>query len=253
MTWESLVPVWRGLVVVAIAAVAVTATTTTIFAAQLAVTVAVHPLHQIGEPLVALSFGDGAGGVTVETLEHTHGTAVGDFGIDGAELLDREVAIKRDGALIRVRACPQTPIRKRTQDLGGFWGSIQGTLCHLMWGDTLWISRFDGGQAPVTARVGAETTAAYDWPALMSGRPQLDARIAAWAWSTDASDFEGDLSWYSGAMERDMSMPRAICVMQLFNHQPHHRGQVHHMLTQFGVKTEDTDIPFMPDEVPEWE
>nr|WP_257894822.1 DinB family protein [Gymnodinialimonas phycosphaerae] len=141
---------------------------------------------------------------------------------------------------------------QRDADRGAFWGSIQGTLSHLMWGDTLWISRFDGGEGPVSALVGSDTATAYDWPALMAGRPQLDARIAAWAWSTDDSDFEGDLTWYSGSLKRDMTMSRAICVMQIFNHQTHHRGQVHQMLTSLGVTPTDTDIPFMPAEVPEW-
>lgn len=138
---------------------------------------------------------------------------------------------------------------QREQDRGGFWGGIRTTLSHLMWGDTLWISRFDGGQGP---ELGLDTSRAYDWPTLMAQRPQLDARIAAWAWSTDDSDFTGDFSWFSDAMQRDFTMPKAVCVMQLFNHQTHHRGQVHEMLTSLGVKTVDTDLPFMPDEVPEW-
>ena len=35
--------------------------------------------------------------------------------------------------------------------------------------------------------------------------------------------------------------------MHLFNHQTHHRGQVHCLLTQLGVKSDATDLPFMPD------
>ncbi|MGV6810972.1 MAG: DinB family protein, partial [Brevirhabdus sp.] len=62
------------------------------------------------------------------------------------------------------------------------------------------------------------------------------------------ADTEGDLNWYSGAMGRDMSKPRAICLMQLFNHQTHHRGQIHAMLTAAGARPGDTDIPFMPED-----
>ncbi|ABD55299.1 DinB family protein [Jannaschia sp. CCS1] len=149
------------------------------------------------------------------------------------------------------QACDGLTPAQRMQDIGLFWGSIQGTLSHAHWGDMIWISRFDGGDGPEAPLT--ETATAYDWPALMALRPKLDARIAAWAWSTDDSDFDGDLSWYSGAVGRDMTMPRAICAMQLFNHQTHHRGQVHAALTQLGVKTTDTDLPFMPDEVPEWD
>lgn len=138
---------------------------------------------------------------------------------------------------------------QRAQDRGGFWGSIQGTLSHLMWGDTLWISRFDGGEG---VEMGLDTSTAYGWPTLMAQRPLLDARIAAWAWMTDDSDFAGEITWQSEAMGREMRVPKAECVVHFFNHQTHHRGQVHHMLTSLGVKTDDTDIPFMPGEVPEW-
>ena len=150
------------------------------------------------------------------------------------------------------QAADALPEAERVADRGAFWSSIQGTLSHLMWGDTLWISRFDGGEGPVSALVGADTTTAYDWPAMMAGRPLLDARIAAWAWDLFDEDLDGDLTWYSGALQREMTQPKKICVMQLFNHQTHHRGQVHAILTAAGVKTDDTDIPFMPEEVPEW-
>lgn len=138
---------------------------------------------------------------------------------------------------------------QRAEDRGGFWGGIQTTLSHLMWGDGLWIARFDGGDAPTLAM--AESTT-YDWATLMAERPLLDARIAAWAWMTDDSDFTGQVTWFSYAAGREMSRPLSESVIHFFNHQTHHRGQVHAMLTHFGVKTADTDLPFMPDEVPEW-
>jgi uncharacterized damage-inducible protein DinB len=138
----------------------------------------------------------------------------------------------------------------READRGLFWRSIRATLSHLMWGDMMWMSRFDGGDAPT--RPLTETGDAYSWPELMAERPRLDARIAAWTWMVSADDLGGDLNWYSGALGRDMSKPYAMCVVHFFNHQTHHRGQVHAALTALGVRTDDTDLPFMPDEVPEW-
>lgn len=140
----------------------------------------------------------------------------------------------------------------RQQDRGAFFGSIQGTLCHLAWGDLMWMSRFDGGEGARMATLGPETATAYSWDELLVLRPKLDARIAAWAWSTTDEDLSGDLTWYSGALKREMSKPKALCVVQLFNHQTHHRGQVHAMLTAAGARPDDTDIPFMPEEVAEW-
>ncbi len=138
----------------------------------------------------------------------------------------------------------------REMDRGAFWGSITGTLSHLMWGDLIWLSRFDGGEGPTAP--GSESTTAYPWPVLWQERPKLDARISAWTWEITDADLEGDLHWYSGFLKREMSESKALCVVQFFNHQTHHRGQVHAMLTAAGAKPDDTDLPFMPAEVPEW-
>jgi uncharacterized damage-inducible protein DinB len=138
----------------------------------------------------------------------------------------------------------------RTADRGLFFDSIVGTLSHLMWADLVWISRFDGG--PGIDGVIKGSKQAFHWGQLYANRPILDARIAAWAWGADATDFDGDLRWTSSSTGRDFAKPFALCVVQLFNHQTHHRGQVHGALTALGVNTTDTDLPFMPDEVPEW-
>ncbi|MEL6339735.1 MAG: DinB family protein, partial [Myxococcota bacterium] len=39
--------------------------------------------------------------------------------------------------------------------------------------------------------------------------------------------------------------PRAVCLMQVFNHQTHHRGQVHALLTRAGEDPGATDLPFV--------
>jgi hypothetical protein len=49
-----------------------------------------------------------------------------------------------------------------------------------MWGDMMWMSRFDGGDAPGRPLTGGRRL--FDWPELMAERPRLDARIAAWTW-----------------------------------------------------------------------
>jgi uncharacterized damage-inducible protein DinB len=42
------------------------------------------------------------------------------------------------------------------------------------------------------------------------------------------------------------TQPRWILVTQMFNHQTHHRGQLHTMLTQIGVDVGPTDVPVLP-------
>lgn len=134
-------------------------------------------------------------------------------------------------------------------DRGAFFGSIMRTLNHLLWGDMLWMSRFDGGAAPDPKMSIEDSFNMTPTPAAWAAdRFRMDARITLWADSVSAIDLVGDFKWYSGAMKRDFEKPKALCIVQLFNHQTHHRGQVHAMLTAAGKKPNDTDLPFMPED-----
>lgn len=129
-------------------------------------------------------------------------------------------------------------------DRGAFFSSIFATMNHLLWGDQLWISRFDGGDGP---SVGGDlhdqlTADKAQWDPL---RDAMDLRILAWANDLGPDDLSGDLTWYSGMLDRELTEPKALCVTHFFNHQTHHRGQIHAMLTAAGQKTEDTDLILM--------
>jgi len=138
------------------------------------------------------------------------------------------------------------PLEELTKDRGAFFGSIFATLNHLLWGDTLWIGRFDGGQGPDHSI--KESTEFMPTPATWAAeRFRMDARISRWAEQVHAIDLVGKLRWHSMALNREFEKPVSMCVMQLFNHQTHHRGQVHAMLTAAGEKPNDTDLPFMPE------
>ena len=136
---------------------------------------------------------------------------------------------------------------ERRQDRGAFFGSIHGTLSHLLWGDTIWMSRFAGWEAP---EIGIPESADWvgEWSALKTERRRADARIMEWALALSDDELAGELSWFSGAIGREISRPLAECVTHFFNHQTHHRGQVHAMLTQAGAQPGATDLVFMPRE-----
>lgn len=129
----------------------------------------------------------------------------------------------------------------RTRPRGAFFGSLHGTLCHLVWGDMQWMSRFDGGPPP-PARLPESAGMIPDFAALAAARVALDARIEAWAAGLDAARLAGDLTWYSGAAGREVTRPMALLVVHFFNHQTHHRGQAHALLTAEGARTGDTDL-----------
>jgi uncharacterized damage-inducible protein DinB len=133
---------------------------------------------------------------------------------------------------------------ERRTDRGAFWGSIHRTLGHLLWADRMWMARFGVG-APPDVTIADSGEIVEDFDALWTARQAMDARIVAWAADLAPADLEGDLAWYSGAIGRDMVKPRALCVMQIFNHQTHHRGQIHALLTARGEATGATDLPFV--------
>ncbi|GAC1561288.1 MAG: DinB family protein [Beijerinckiaceae bacterium] len=133
----------------------------------------------------------------------------------------------------------------RRQERGAFFGSIHGTLNHLLWADEIWMSRFRGTPRP-PGGIPDSTTLRGGWDELKRDRDAFDRQIIAWSDGLDDAWLAGELSYYSGAARRDLVMRRALLVMHLFNHQTHHRGQVHCMLTQAGVRPgDDTDLPFM--------
>lgn len=136
----------------------------------------------------------------------------------------------------------------RRQQRGAFFGSIQATLSHLVWADRMWLSRFGQGEAPEGGIAGS-VSLYTDWALLRTARHALDALIVEWADALTEAELASDLSWYSGALGADLVRPRALCLLHFFNHQTHHRGQVHAMLTAAGAVPGITDLAFAPDEV----
>lgn len=139
------------------------------------------------------------------------------------------------------------PSEEISKPRGAFFGSILGTLNHILWGDMMWMARFDGGALPSVSQTdspGLTPTAAV-WSA---ERFRMDGRIERWAASVSNLDLSGELRWYSGTLGAEMAKPMSLLVVHFFNHQTHHRGQVHAMLTAAGSKAPVTDLFLMPED-----
>ena len=129
--------------------------------------------------------------------------------------------------------------RKREQ--GAFWGSIHGTLSHLLWADRMWMSRFDGWPPPeVPSKDSAKMI--EDFATLKAEREAADAKIEAFAARVDEGWLAADQVWFSGAAQRELRMKRHFLTMHFFNHQTHHRGQAHALITAANERTGDTDL-----------
>jgi uncharacterized damage-inducible protein DinB len=134
---------------------------------------------------------------------------------------------------------------ERRRERGAFFGSIQGTLSHLLWADRMWMSRLAGSPRPAGGI--PESVSLYgDWNDLKRERAAFDGVILDWADRLDDAALAGELTWYSAAVKAERRQPIWVLVTHMFNHQTHHRGQVHCMLTQAGSKPGDTDLPLMP-------
>lgn len=130
---------------------------------------------------------------------------------------------------------------ERTADRGVFWKSIHGTLAHLLWADRIQMARLAGWPAPAQG-VKESALTVQPFAEMAEDRRAVDEGICAWAEGVVLADLEGELRWYSGSQQRHVTTSRALLVMHLFNHQTHHRGQVHALLTRAGAPTSDTDL-----------
>ncbi len=134
----------------------------------------------------------------------------------------------------------------RRQDRGAFFGSIHETLTHILWGDTAWMSRFDNWDTPEVGIADSGGMIA-EWETLKQARATADVRIVDWASRITAEELAGDFEWYPMGKTTAMVHPHGQLITHLFNHQTHHRGQVHAMLTAAGATPTATDLPFLPE------
>jgi len=138
-------------------------------------------------------------------------------------------------------AAGRLPESARQLPRGAFWGSIHGTLCHLLWGDRMWMSRFDGWEKPTVLQ--KDSASLIDtFEELKTARADADQRISGWAARVTKDWLAEEQVWFSASVNREMRQPRSLLVTHFFNHQTHHRGQAHAMITACGEKTGDTDL-----------
>ncbi|MEP0964227.1 MAG: DinB family protein [Roseobacter sp.] len=139
-------------------------------------------------------------------------------------------------------------IEDLTKDRGAFFGSLLGTANHLLWGDTLWMNRFTGTVAAPDGEASDHTQSHKTIASWTAARLRMDVIIQDWADGLEHDDLTGDLTWFSQTAGRDMSSPMSTFVVSFLNHQTHHRGQIHAMLTAAGQRAPVSDLIFMPED-----
>lgn len=113
---------------------------------------------------------------------------------------------------------------------GAFFGSITATLNHLVVTDRIWLSRLlDTGEAQPPL----DTLLEADLSRLRALRVVEDERLKALVAGLDPERLAGPIT-YANSSGRQFTQSCASALDHLFNHQTHHRGQVHAMLTRLG-------------------
>ena len=132
---------------------------------------------------------------------------------------------------------------ERKRDRGAFFGSIHRTLSHLVWADSIWLSRFTGKTYAERAW-GADLF--DDFATLCAARDSADTAILDWAGRLDQAWLDSTLEYRASSDARMRRMPAWIAATHLFNHATHHRGQLTTLLKQAGIDPGVTDLPALP-------
>lgn len=133
----------------------------------------------------------------------------------------------------------------RWKDRGAFFPSIAATLNHLYWADALMLQRMKGNERPEVT-ITHSLTRPSKWEDFKALRSQRNEEIEEWAARLADADLNGTVVWYPGDGSTRIERPTALCAAELFNHETHHRGQVHAMLTAAGATPEPTDLSMVP-------
>ena len=135
-------------------------------------------------------------------------------------------------------ACSDLSDRQRREDRAAFFSSIHGTLNHILLGDRIWLQRFAGGTAPST---GLDTILYQDFAELEAAREAEDRAIEAMVAGLEPG-FEHRRIRYKNNQGLWYEDPMDLLLLHFFNHQTHHRGQVHDMICQIGVEPPVLDL-----------
>jgi uncharacterized damage-inducible protein DinB len=137
--------------------------------------------------------------------------------------------------------CARLSDAERKKNRQAFFESIHGTLNHIMVGDRNWMTRFEGG---IASSAHLDAILYDDFDELRAARVREDERIERFAAELREEFLDGEIAYVSNDGKSNRK-PTRMLLAHLFNHQTHHRGQVHDMLSQAGIATPVLDLPWV--------
>lgn len=127
------------------------------------------------------------------------------------------------------------------EDKGAFFGSLHGTLNHLLAGDRIWMKRFTKeGEAPTRL----DAILHEDFSGLATARIAEDERIITWVDGLDEARLAARFTYTPLTTPDVINQKLGPTLAHFFNHQTHHRGQAHAILTALGRPSLTLDLVF---------
>jgi len=120
------------------------------------------------------------------------------------------------------------------RDGGAFFKSVHGTLNHLLVTDRVWLSRCAGMgaiQGPLPTTLNAILH--EDLADLRAARDREDAAIIRYVYGLDEAAYAGVIRYRRVSTPEPQEQPLLQGLAHWFNHQTHHRGQAHALITRF--------------------
>ena len=114
---------------------------------------------------------------------------------------------------------------------GVYFGSLHGTLNHILVADRIWMRRFTR-EGPLPVRL---DEILYDeLPALTAARHEEDERIIAYTAGLNEAELDSAITYETVTNPAPQTQKLRNALAHFFNHQTHHRGQAHAVLTMTG-------------------
>ena len=140
-------------------------------------------------------------------------------------------------------ACAELPDSERKRDR-----ARSSSRCTARWTTSCGATASGwGGSTARPTRSGRSGEFLYpDFAELRAAREQMDQTLLDWAAGVTPAWLDEPMTWTSKLYKFTQTHPRWVQVVQMFNHQTHHRGQAHTLLTQMGIDIGPTDVPWTP-------
>ncbi len=126
-------------------------------------------------------------------------------------------------------------------DRGAFFKSVHGTLNHMLVTDRIWMKRFTG-QGEATNQLDAILY--EDFAVLRQAREAEDARIVSYLHGLSEKDLSAPFRYQRASVPDWYEQELAPALAHFFNHQTHHRGQIHGLLTSLTGSAPELDLLF---------